>query len=72
MKQPSASDELRQTVEYRELGFRIVPCPVCGGETLDSHWICRQCGWEYDGTTDDNCYSSCNQATVADYRERNR
>ena len=28
--------------------FRIVTCPVCGYPTLDMHWICEHCGWEYD------------------------
>ena len=31
----STSFDLRATKEYRELGFKIVKCPVCGKETLD-------------------------------------
>lgn len=61
--------DLRATREYRELGFRIVQCPVCGKDTLDSWWICQSCGWEYDGTIDENAYSSCNHETIADYRK---
>lgn len=71
MTQPSTPFDLRSTQEYRELGFQIVNCPVCGEETLDSHWICQYCGWEYDGTKEGNTYSSCNKATIADYRKRN-
>ena len=68
----STSFDLRTTREYLELGYKIVKCPVCGKETLDSYWICRNCGWEYDGITEENEYSSCNKATVAEYRKNNR
>ena len=71
MTQPSTPFDPRATREYREFGFRIVNCPVCGKETLDGHWICCHCGWEYDGTTEESRYSSCNQATVANYRKTN-
>lgn len=71
MSQLSAPFDLRKTQESLELGFQIVNCPVCGQETLDSHWICHHCGWEYDGIADENTYSSCNKATVADYRKNN-
>ena len=64
--------DLRNTREYRELGFKIVNCPVCGKETLDNSFICPTCGWEYDGTLDENAYSSCNKTTIADYRKNNR
>ena len=63
--------DLRTTKEYRELGFKIVTCPVCGKETLDNYFICPTCGWEYDGTTEEDVYSSSNQATVAEYRKNN-
>ena len=69
MAQPSTFFDPRATREYRELGFKIVNCPVCGKETLDSYGICRNCGWEYDGTIEENTYSSCNKATVAEYRK---
>lgn len=68
----STSFDLRTTREYLELGYKIVKCPVCGKETLDSCWICGRCGWEYDGITEENEYSSCNKATVAEYRKNNR
>ena len=71
MTQPSTPFDPRATKEYRELGFKIIKCPVCGKETLDSHWICQNCGWEYDGATDENEYSSCNKATIAEYRKNN-
>ena len=68
----STSFDLRATREHLELGYKIVKCPVCGKETLDSRWICGRCGWEYDGITEENEYSSCNKATVAQYRKNNR
>jgi hypothetical protein len=70
MSQSSAPFDLRATQEYQELGFKIVKCPVCGKETLDDYFICPTCGWEYDGITEENEYSSCNKATVADYRKK--
>jgi hypothetical protein len=69
MTQPSTHFDPRTTEEYREFGYKIVNCPVCGKETLDDYFICPNCGWEYDGTTDENEYSSCNKATIADYRK---
>lgn len=69
MMQPSTPFDLRATQEYREMGFQIVKCPVCRRETLDDYFICPNCGWEYDGTTDENEYSSCNKATIVDYRK---
>lgn len=68
MEQPSTAFDLRNTPEYREFGFQIVKCPICGNETLDSYWTCQHCDWENDGTTDENEYSSCNKATISDYR----
>lgn len=69
MTQASIPFEPCTTREYRELGFKIVTCPVCGKETLDDYYICPTCGWEYDGTTEETEYSSCNKATVAEYRK---
>ena len=69
MIQPSTSFDPRATREYRELGFKIVKCPVCCKDTLDDYYICPICGWEYDGTTKENEYSSCNIATIVDYRK---
>ena len=40
MKQPPTSIDPRATREYRELGFKIVKCPVCEKETLDGYFIC--------------------------------
>lgn len=71
MTQPSIPFDLRDTPEYKEFGFQIVNCPVCGKETLDDYFICPNCGWEYDGTAGENEYSSCNKATIADYRKNN-
>ena len=67
----STSFDLRATKEYRELGFQIVKCPVCGKETLNDHFICPTCGWEYDGITEENVFYSCNKTTVSDYRKQN-
>lgn len=59
---------LRETVEYKECGFQLVKCPVCGNETLDSYFICPCCNWEYDGKTQEDDYSSANGMTVKEYR----
>ena len=50
--------DLKETDEFKEYGFQVVNCPVCGRETLDSHWVCDYCGWEYDGIFDEDSYSS--------------
>jgi rRNA maturation protein Nop10 len=71
MTQPSIPFDLRDTPECKEFGFQIVNCPVCGKETLDDYFICPTCGWEYDGITEENDFSSCNKTTVADYRKQN-
>ena len=60
---------LRETVEYKNCGFKIVKCPICGQETLDSYFICPHCSWEYDGKIQDTEYSSANGMTVKEYRE---
>ncbi len=66
----SAPLDLRTTREYRELGFQITNCPICGNETLSDHFICPNCGWEYDDTTEENTYSACNRSTPAAYRHK--
>ena len=71
MTQPSTPFGPRTTEEFREFGYKIVNCPVCGKETLDDYFICPNCGWEYDGTVEENEYSSCNKATIAGYRKKN-
>ena len=65
----SKNINLRETVEYKECGFQLVRCPVCGKETLDSYFICPHCKWEYDGRTQDDEYSSANEMTVKEYRD---
>lgn len=60
--------DIRNTKEYKEMGYAVVSCPVCERETLDSYWICECCGWEYDGVTDENGFSAANGATVGEYR----
>lgn len=62
--------DLKETDEFKEYGFQVVNCPVCGRETLDSNWVCDYCGWEYDGTLDEDSYSSANKATIREYRNR--
>lgn len=52
-----------------EADYRIIPCPVCGSQTLDNHWICPVCGWEYDGLPEDH-HSAANGASLRDYRRR--
>ena len=61
---------LRETIEYEEYGYKIVICPICGKETLDNHYICEECGWEYDGTVFEESFSSANNSTMKEYREK--
>jgi len=46
----------------------VIICPVCKHKALDNYDICRYCGWEYDGFSEDH-YSSENGATLSEYRE---
>ena len=59
---------MKDSVEVNEFGFKTVICPICGNQTLDSHYICSHCKWEYDGTVNDNDYSSANGCTVGEYK----
>lgn len=62
-------EDIRNTAEYREYGYAIVTCPVCGKETLDNYYICPTCGWEYDGSSG-NEYSSANGTSAEVYKTR--
>ena len=59
---------LKETKEYLEFGYKIVSCPCCGNDTLDNHFICPCCSWEYDGIVDDDTFSRSNGSTIRDYR----
>lgn len=61
--------QLMETYEFKNCGYKIVTCPVCGSKTLDSYWICDKCGWEYDGTLNKKEYSDCNHDTIEHYQE---
>ena len=60
--------DLRETPEYKEFGFQIVKCPVCGNETLDSYFICPHCKWEYDGS-EGAVFSDANGCSANVYRQ---
>lgn len=62
-------ENLRETVEYKEFGYSVITCPVCGKETLNNHYICPHCEWEYDGITDEDTYSPANTTTIREYKE---
>lgn len=62
--------DLRSTPDYATGLYRIVRCPVCGEETMDFFWVCENCYWEYDGTTDPDVYSDVNRMTLREYRNR--
>ena len=61
---------LRESKEYLEFGYKIIRCPVCGNETLDNHFICPTCNWEYDESVVDNdsFYSEANGYTMNEYK----
>ena len=62
---------LRESKEYQEFGYKVVNCPVCGNETLDNHFICPHCNWEYDGTFLTYIPSKVNEGlTIKEYREK--
>lgn len=55
------------------------PCPCCHKRTLGELFdpalgtgydVCDHCGWEDDGTSNDQDYSSANHGTIAEYRAR--
>jgi hypothetical protein len=55
------------------------PCPCCNKRTLSETFnpvtgtgydVCDHCGWEDDGTSNDQDYSSVNRGTIAEYRSR--
>ena len=62
-------ENLRETVEYKEFGYSVITCPVCGKETLNNHYICPHCGWEYDDITDEDMYSPANTTTIKEYKK---
>ena len=60
--------DIRETDEFKSGDFHIVTCPVCRNETLDNYWICAHCGWEYDGTHDEDARSAANGMSIRQYR----
>ena len=59
-----------ETPEIKEYGYKVVICPICENKTLDSYWICEECGWVYDDHTSPNRKSSANNnATIKKYRK---
>lgn len=60
---------IRDTEEFKSGLFKIVTCPICGEETLNMYWICKNCFWEYDGVCAEDDYSNSNASTVRDYRK---
>lgn len=65
-------ENLVNTEEYKNHGFSIVDCPICGRKTLDMFWICSGCGWEYDIfiNYEANEKSFCNGCTPDEYRRQ--
>ena len=62
--------DLREKFGVNKNLYKEVICPVCGQVTLDSFWICDNCNWEYDDTTDENEYSCVNHGTIRSYKEK--
>lgn len=48
--------------------YTEIICPVCGEKTLDNHWVCPTCLWEYDGLPEDHP-SAANGMTMREYRK---
>ena len=65
-------ENLVNTEEYKNHGFSIVDCPICGRKTLDMFWVCLGCGWEYDIfiNYEANEESLCNGCTPDEYRRQ--
>ena len=65
-------ENLVNTEEYKNHGFSIVDCPICGRKTLDMFWVCSGCGWEYDIfiNYEANEKSLCNGCTPDEYRRQ--
>ena len=65
-------ENLVNSEEYKNHGFSIVDCPICGRKTLDMFWICSGCGWEYDIfiNYEANEESLCNGCTPDEYRRQ--
>ena len=63
---------VREVEDFFVGGYEVVRCPICKCETLDSYWICEECGWEYDGCKKGEEYSTVNNATVKEYRAEYR
>ena len=61
---------IRESKEYLEFGYKIVRCPICRHETLDNHFICPTCNWEYDESVVDNdsFYSESNGYSINEYK----
>lgn len=65
-------ENLVNTEEYKNHGFSIVDCPICGRKTLDMFWVCSGCGQEYDLfiNYETNEESLCNGCTPDEYRRQ--
>ena len=69
VKRESIDIELLPVGAMVDFDFKVILCPVCACKTLDNHYICSNCNWEYDGFPDDH-FSAANGATLKDYREQ--
>lgn len=61
---------IRESKEYLEFGYKVVRCPICRKETLDNHFICPTCNWEYDDSVvnNDSYYSAVNGYSIKEYK----
>lgn len=61
---------IRESKEYLEFGYKVIRCPICRKETLDNHFICPTCNWEYDESVVDNesFYSEANGYSIKEYK----
>ena len=64
-------EDLINSEEHQEHGYKIIDCPICMSKTIDTWWICSGCGWEHDDFIDyenDDEFSDCNGATLGEYK----
>lgn len=69
------NDRLDSQVQVIGEDAKMIECPCCGYQTLDSRGqydICKVCYWEDDGSNEPDRYSSVNSMTLQEARDNFR